>query len=229
MTRRTRRLAGAVATLALATSLAGCGENNPFGSIVRGEQPQAPTAAEAEPSPDSTDATYEAGTYTPTPGTPSESSSPDASTPSGPMTGTETSTGGPALPAPGVTPTTTAGTATSTSTSRPSPRAVSPTVTGTTVQVDGRTIAGMPPGLGFPSGTSVEATNSFAPASGTVVLSAPDEAALFSHYRSVLASAGYRVVSDAAGTMTFTGQGFRGSLVGMGPQGGVLTWAPSSH
>lgn len=219
MTRR--RLATCALVLAV-LPLSACGEGNPFGEFIQGPQQTGTTAPPTTVSPETTTATdtgTETGTGTPT----------DTLSGTGTDTGTATDTS-----------TTTAPSGTGTPTSSPAdtaspttgPGATSTATTGATsaqtavAQVDGRTIQGVPTGLGFPAEAGIEATHSFAGGGGSVVMSEPAEKEIFSYYRSALPGAGFRVVSDTAGTLAFTGHGFRGTLVGTG-SGGVLTWSPA--
>lgn len=213
-----RRIASSLIVLGLAGSLAGCGDDNPFGTFVRGTAPaEDTTATAATTSPRTTSGTPTSPTTTVATTSPTE---------------TEAGTDGPTGDATdGDGPTSSPGTGTGTSTpgsGTGTTGGAGAAPTGDTVQVDGRTIQGMPPGLTFPNDARVEATTAFGPASGSVVVSAPEEEELFSFFRSSLAAGDYRIASDAAGVLAFTGNGFRGSLVGKG-DGGVLTWAPEEN
>lgn len=225
---RLRRVALPLSVVCLAGALGGCGE---IGSILTGGQGQSQDTAAPAPS---TEGAFPS--WSPT--TPSESGSPTtegAGTTSGDGE-TTTATESPGLPStPGTTDsaspsasTPAATTPAATPTTATPTTGAAPTVVGDTVQVDGRLLQGVPPGLGFPAGTKIEATNSYSPTSGNVAIAAPPEDALLTYYRALLPAAGYRVVADTSGTLTFVGKGFRGTLVGMGSSGAVLTWAPAA-
>lgn len=230
MTHTPRRLAATVLALGLVMPLSACGQDNPFGRIVKGQDPNATSTTDVSaeitgasdpdsfsPSWSSTEPTpmwSDSATETETDPTPASTDPTPASTDS--PTGLATS-GSPASPD-GVTSTTAPASTSPAAQAQPST---------SVVQVDGRTISGVPSGLGFPTQVAVEGTSSFEAGGGSVVMSAPAEKEIFSFYRSALPSAGFRVVGDTAGTLTFTGKGFRGSLIGTG-DGAVLTWAPTA-
>lgn len=112
-------------------------------------------------------------------------------------------------------------TATPTAAPAPAPAAGGPR----TIVVDGRTITGFPPGVTFPPGAKVTTTLAHSSTSGTVVVGPPDERTALTYFRAALPKAGYRVLADTGGTLTFAGLGFRGSMTGNGVSGVVITWS----
>lgn len=219
----TRRLATFALAAALVPVLGACGDGG-FGDFLKGSG----SAGTATSTPTTSEST----------GLPVGTESPGTLSPSDSTTGWAMTTG------PSESPTDLSSTdATSTDTASPtnsdtaSPSS-GPATAGTTsgsasaspqggvVQVDGRTIQGVPVGLAFPEGAKIEGTNAFEGGGGSVVLSAPAEEKVFGYYRSALSGAGYRVVSDTAGLLAFTGHGYRGTIVGTGT-GAVVTWSPA--
>lgn len=222
----TRRLAALTLTAGLLGTLAGCGDN-PFGRFVSGSGSAQTPSNTATATESSSMSGMPVGSESPTPSSDTDSMSPGSS--ESPSTGpSATSSTDTASPTPGTTgPSTGAGTS-GTSTGSPSASTGQSSPQGGVVQVDGRTIQNMPVGVAFPERTRIEATSGFANGGGSVVMSAPGEAQLFSYYRSALPGAGYRIVSDTAGVLAFSGRGYRGSVVGTG-SGGVLTWSPTTQ
>ena len=216
----TRRLTAVVLAAAFVPALGGCGDAG-FGDFLRGSG-SAGTPTPSASVPASQGAT---GTQSPEPAWAStlESDSPLPTEVSGSPTDLASTDDAAPSTSPASPPTTTAAPMPAASPSAPRPA----TPQGAVVQVDGRTITGVPVGLAFPEGAEVEGTNAFEGGGGSVVLSAPAEKAVFGYYRSALPGAGYRVVSDTAGLLAFTGHGYRGTIVGTG-RGAVLTWSPAA-
>ncbi|GAB49727.1 hypothetical protein [Mobilicoccus pelagius] len=217
----TRRLATFALAAALVPALGACGEGG-FVDFVKGSG-SAGTAAPSPsvPTPTGTDL-LTASESPEDSASPSESSGEGTST-DGPSESPtdDTATSGTSSP---VTTSATPDESTTSASSASSTASTAPQ--GGVVQVDGRTIQDVPAGLAFPGGAKIEGTSAFEGGGGSVVLSEPAEAEVFSYYRSALSGAGYRVVSDTAGVLAFTGHGCRGSIVGTGG-GAVITWSPT--
>lgn len=212
----TRGLITIAFAVALVPPLGACGEGG-FGDFISGSG----SANTASPTPTAGSPSTGEALGTPSPATPSGSGAETGMSPS-----PDEPTVEPSMSPGSVSPGSTA-TGSPTSTGSVAPTTAAPTGSqGGAVQVDGRTIQGVPDGLAFPSGSKVEGTNAFEGGGGSVVLSAPAEDTVFAYYRSTLPGAGYRVVSDTDGLLAFTGQGFRGTVVGTGT-GAVLTWSPA--
>ena len=78
---------------------------------------------------------------------------------------------------------------------------------GDRVEVDGRTVAGVAPGLGFPAGSKVD-TAFGDPGSATVILTAPPPEQVLAHYRQAGPPAGYPVGTDTGQTLHLDGRGW---------------------
>ncbi|MFY1655995.1 hypothetical protein [Micromonospora sp. WMMD1274] len=78
---------------------------------------------------------------------------------------------------------------------------------GERVEVDGRIVLGVAPGLGFPSGSKVD-TAFGAPGAATVILTAPPPEQALSHYRKAGPTSGYPVRTDTGETLHLVGRGW---------------------
>ncbi|MFI5937281.1 hypothetical protein [Actinoplanes sp. NPDC051494] len=95
---------------------------------------------------------------------------------------------------------------------------------GHAVQVDGRTIGGVAPGLDLPPGSKV--SDAFAAGAGaTVILTEPEPKAVLSYYRESGPSADYRAVTDTSGLLLLEGETWSVTVVAQSGDS-TLTFQP---
>ncbi|SCG33933.1 hypothetical protein [Micromonospora humi] len=83
---------------------------------------------------------------------------------------------------------------------------------GDRVEVDGRTVLGVAPGLGFPAGSRVD-TAFGDPGAATVILTAPPPEQALAHYRTAGPASGYPVRTDTGGTLHLEGKGWTVAVI----------------
>ncbi|MFI5837564.1 hypothetical protein ACIA5A_28185 [Micromonospora sp. NPDC051300] len=92
------------------------------------------------------------------------------------------------------------------------PASTAGTEQGDRVEVDGRTVVGVAPGLGFPAGSKVD-TAFGDPGAATVILTAPTPEQVLAHYRQAGPAAGYPVGTDTGQTLHLAGRGWSVAVI----------------